>query len=92
MPYGSLMSRPPQPAADGDGFKTAAWRTFMRRSTLRYAVKNKRVTVQGPVKKPPMDYMSHRGRGLCKRGGFRRGGEGGSTTVFACTDEVHLRL
>ena len=40
--------------------KTAAWRTF-RRSALHHAVKNKRVTVQGPVKKPPMDYMSHRG-------------------------------
>ena len=39
----------------------AAWRTFRRRSTLRHAVKNKRVTVQGPAKKPPMDFMSHRG-------------------------------
>ena len=46
------------------GVKTAAWRTFRRRSTLHYAVKSKRVTVQGPVKKPPMDYMSHRGGGV----------------------------
>ena len=43
------------------GVKTAAWRTFRRTSTLRRAVKNKRVTVQGPVKKPPMGHMSHRG-------------------------------
>ena len=43
------------------GVKTAAWRTFRRRSALHRAVKNKRVTVQGPVKKPQMDYMSHRG-------------------------------
>ena len=43
------------------GVKTAAWRTFRRRSTLHRAVKNERATVQGPVKKPPMDYMSHRG-------------------------------
>ena len=34
-----------------------------RRSTLHHAVKNKRLTVQGPVKKPQMDYMSHRGWG-----------------------------
>ena len=43
------------------GVKTAAWQTFSRRSTLHHAVKNKRVTVQGPVKKPQMDYMSHSG-------------------------------
>ena len=43
------------------GVKTAAWRTFRRRSTLRHAVKSRRVTVQGPVKKPQTDYMSHRG-------------------------------
>ena len=43
------------------GVKTAAWRTFRRRSTPHSAVKNKRVTVQGPVKKPPMGSMSHRG-------------------------------
>ena len=45
------------------GVKTAAWWTFRRRSTLHHTVKNKRVTVQGPVKKPPMDYMSHKGWG-----------------------------
>ena len=28
--------------------------------TLHHAVKNQRVTVQGPAKKPQMDYMSHR--------------------------------
>ena len=28
-----------------------------------HAVKNKRVTVQGPVKRPQMEYMSHRGAG-----------------------------
>ena len=45
------------------GVKTAAWRTSRRRLTLHRAVKNERVTVQGPVKKPPMDCMSHRGGG-----------------------------
>ena len=30
------------------GVKTAAWRTFRRRSTLHRAVKNKRVTVRAP--------------------------------------------
>ena len=45
------------------GVKTAAWRTFGRRSTLHHAVKNKRVTVQGPVKKQQPDGMSHRGGG-----------------------------
>ena len=53
------------------GVKAAAWQTFRRRWTLRHAVKNKRVTVQDPVKKPQMDYMSHRG------GGGARGGRGG---------------
>ena len=46
------------------GVKTAAWRTFMRRRrrpTLHHAVKDKRVTVLGPVKQPEMDFMSHRG-------------------------------
>ena len=43
------------------GVKTAAWRTFRRRSTLHHAVKNERVTAQGPVTKPQMDCMSHRG-------------------------------
>ena len=36
---------------------------FRRRSTLHHAVKNKRVTVQDPVKKPQMGYMSQGGRG-----------------------------
>ena len=53
---------PPRRSRNG-GVKTAAWRTFRGRSTLHRAVKNKRVTVQGPVKKPPMDDMSHRGTG-----------------------------
>ena len=36
-----------------------------RRPTLHHAVKDKRVTVLGPVKQPEMDFMSHRGgRGL----------------------------
>ena len=33
-----------------------------RRPTLHHAVKDKRVTVLGPVKQPEMDFMSHRGR------------------------------
>ena len=45
------------------GVKTAAWRTFGRRWTLHRAVKNERVTAQGPGKKPPMDCMFHRGGG-----------------------------
>ena len=32
-----------------------------RRPTLHHAVKDKRVTVLGPVKQPEMDFMSHRG-------------------------------
>ena len=32
-----------------------------RRPTLHHAVKDKRVTVLGPVKQPEMDVMSHRG-------------------------------
>ena len=43
------------------GVKTAAWRTFRSRSTLHRAVKDERVTVQGPVKKLPMGYTSHGG-------------------------------
>ena len=43
------------------GVKTVAWRTFGRRSTLPHAVKNKRVTVQGPVKRPQMDYFTQGG-------------------------------
>ena len=43
------------------GVKTAAWRTFRRRSALHRALEDKRVTVQGPVKKPPMGYMSRGG-------------------------------
>ena len=55
------------------GVKTAAWRTFMRRRrrpTLHHAVKDKRVTVLGPVKQPEMDFMSHRGGtdGMSHRG------------------------
>ena len=34
-----------------------------RRPTLHHAVKDKRVTVLGPVKQPEMDFMSHRGLG-----------------------------
>ena len=34
-----------------------------RRPTLHHAVKDKRVTVLGPVKQPEMDFMSHRGGG-----------------------------
>ena len=56
------------------GVKTAAWRTFRRTSTLHHAVKKERVTVQGPGKKPQMDYMSHRGVGLT--GGPTEAGEG----------------
>ena len=67
------------------GGKTAAWRTFRRRWTLHHAVKNKRVTVQGSVKKPQMDDMSHRGgrvqvwdwrRWARGRGGREGGGDG----------------
>ena len=47
------------------GVKTAAWQTFRRRSTLHHAVKNKRITVQGPVKKPQTDYMLYRGVRAC---------------------------
>ena len=43
------------------GVKTAGWWTLRRRSTLHHAVKDERVTVQGPVKKPQMDCMSNRG-------------------------------
>ena len=32
-----------------------------RRPTLHHAVKDKRVTVLGPVKQLEMDFMSHRG-------------------------------
>ena len=39
------------------------WRQDSGLATLRHPVKNKRVTVQGPVKKPKMDYMSHGGGG-----------------------------
>ena len=40
-----------------------------RRPTLHHAVKDKRVTVLGPVKQPEMDFMSHRGAGV---GGVHR--------------------
>ena len=43
-----------------------------RRPTLHHAVKDKRVTVLGPVKQPEMDFISHRGEVL-GRGGFRGG-------------------
>ena len=36
-----------------------------RRPTLHHAVKDKRVTVLGPVKQPEMDFMSHRGIEVC---------------------------
>ena len=39
--------------------------TFRKRWALRHAVKKKRVTVQGPVKK--LDYMSHKGVGKWAR-------------------------
>ena len=38
--------------------------------TLRHAVNDKRATVQGPVKKPPMDYMSRGGGGGQSATGF----------------------
>ena len=44
-----------------DGVKTAAWRTFRRRSTLHHAGKNKWMTVQGSVKKPQVDYYVTQG-------------------------------
>ena len=66
MPYGSSCldhhNSPPFRDRNG-GVKTAAGRTFRRRSAEHHAVKNKRVTAQGPIKKPQMDYMSHRGGG-----------------------------
>ena len=54
-----------------------------RRPTLHHAVKDKRVTVLGPVKQPEMDFMSHRGVGGGGRGGGRegRGGRGGMGLV-----------
>ena len=64
------------------GVKTAAWRTFRRRSTLHHAVKNKRVTVQGPVKKPQMDYMSLGGGG---------GGDTRQTFCNSNSDEIFVR-
>ena len=50
--------------------------TFRRRSALHHAMNNERVTVQGPIKKPPMDYMSHRGGGLVGSGAPKRAPEG----------------
>ena len=38
-----------------------------RRPTLHHAVKDKRVTVLGPVKQPEMDFMSHGGGGGDKK-------------------------
>ena len=51
------------------GVKAAAWRTFRRRSALRRAVKNKWVTVQGPVKKitDGLDVTQGLGKGLRDR-------------------------
>ena len=46
------------------GVKTAAWRTFRRRSALHRAVKDERVTVQGPVQKPQLDCTSRGGGGV----------------------------
>ena len=40
-----------------------------RRPTLHHAVKDKRVTVLGPVKQPEMDFMSHTGGPSSLRGG-----------------------
>ena len=57
---------------------------FRRRSTLHHAMKNKRVTVQGPVKKPQMDYMSH--RGPC--GGGSRAGVPGTLTYTPQNDPL----
>ena len=39
-----------------------------RRPTLHHAVKDKRVTVLGPVKQPEMDFMSHRGQSTGRSG------------------------
>ena len=48
-----------------------------RRPTLHHAVKDKRVTVLGPVKQPEMDFMSHRGViGRTFWGGDYKGGRG----------------
>ena len=49
---------PPSWRNRNGGVKTAAWRTFRRRSA---SCGEQRVTVQGPVKKSQMDYLSHRG-------------------------------
>ena len=43
------------------GVRTAVWRTFRSRSTLHEAVKSKRGSVQGPVKKAQMACMSRMG-------------------------------
>ena len=61
------------------GVQTAAWRTFRRRSTLHRAVKNNRVTVQGPVKKPQMDLFDR-----SERWGRARSDEG----TCSCAPEV----
>ena len=85
MPYGSLVSSHRRWRNRNGGVKTAGWWTLRRRSTLHHAVKDERVTVQGPVKKPQMDCMSHRGEE----------GEGGrrpichttsNPQVFACLE------
>ena len=65
-----------------------------RRPTLHHVVKDKRVTVLGPVKQPEMDFMSHRGHrplkgalGAAPRTSHRSnalmGGGGGATAPGA---------
>ena len=41
----------------------SGWADLQEKIDTHHAVKNKQVTVQGPVKKPQLDYMSHRGFG-----------------------------
>ena len=61
------------------GAKTAAWRPFRRRSTLHRAVKNKRVTAQGPVKKPQL-HVAQGGGGGCSKSS--------SEVAVSCKGEV----
>ena len=48
-------------AGGRDEWRWQAFTRRRRRPTLHHAVKDKRVTVLGPVKQPEMDFMSHRG-------------------------------
>ena len=48
-------------AGERDEWRSRAFMRRRRRPTLHHAVKDKRVTVLGPVKQPEMDSMSHRG-------------------------------